>query len=395
MTHKKQCHQQGCAEFNKAICDLKCRINKRSCPDYNRNLILAERDDNGLPLLVLERPCPRSWKDGRSYNEEHYDPAAQEIRCKECPEVQSCRRVLSPKMVTSPFLNEKGQPELQYSEFSGCTVVVAPNYLTFDLKQNNPGAESLYAVQTIQFLLWDNRGCDKREACDVTINYRLMVSDHEGDLCCNERDEVVSADGSEVRWQVLYDTLREGQNGWQVFHLNRPMRIRYIRLHLISSGDEKRRCNIVRLGAYSQPLVGYPYYNYLPHLERVIELPEPLAIGPATPCESQEVVENPITKFPEELRRQIEARRSEKEQLLARSSFPYMEELQIELLKDFAADLDIAIRDLRQHDRRVSRVKQRVYGNTNKIMRKSKFIKWASISVTALGLLIAIIELLR
>lgn len=395
MTNRKLCHQQGCAEFNKAICDLKCSINKRTCPDYNRNLILAERGEQGLPLLVLERPCSRVWDDGTSYNEERYDGSMQTIRCKDCPEVGSCRRILSPKLVTSPFLDARGQSELEYSEFSGCTVVVAPNYLTFDLKQNNPGAESLYAVQTIQFLLWDNRGCDKREACDVKINYRLLVSDYTGDLHCNEADEVVAVDGGEVHWQVLYDTLREGQNGWQVFHLNRPMQIRYIRLHLISSTDEKRRCNIVRLGAYSQPLIGYPYYNYLPHLERTIELPDSFA---GVPCEKEdpsELADNPITKFPEELRRQIDARRAEKEQLLPRSSFRYMEELQIELLKDFAADLDIAIRELKQHDRRVSRVKRRVYGNTNKIMRKSKFIKWASIGVTAFGLLVAIIELLR
>lgn len=392
-SHK--CYQEGCAEFNKAICDLKCSINKRTCPDYNRNLMLAERNDNGLPLFVVERPCPRCWEDGRSYNEEQYDPTIQLIRCKECPEVRNCRRVLSPKMVTSPFLNEKGIPKLEYSEFSGCTTVVAPNYLTFDLKGSNNNDASLYTVQTIQFLIWDNRGCDKREACDIKVGYRLLVSDYAGDLHCNEQDEVVATDGSTVRWQVLYDTLRDGYNGWQVFHLDRPMQIRYIRLHLISSDDEQRRCNIVRLGAYSQPLIGYPYYNYLPVLERTIEVPEmesqqhPTATPPADP------LSNSITKFPEELRRQIELHRSEKEQALAHSSFRYMEELQIELLKDFAADLEIAIKELHQHDKRVSRVKQRVYGNTHKIMQKSKVIKYASISVTLLGLIIALFELLR
>lgn len=398
-------HQSG-AEFNNAVCELRCGTEKRRCADYNRNLLLAERDDRGLPLLVLEPSCPRRWPEdhpygrGRSYNEEQYDDRVDIIRCKECPEVGHCRRILSPKLVTSPLVDERGRYTLNYSEFSGCTTVIAPNTLTFDLRQNSPAAQRLHPVQTIQFLLWDNRGCDKREACDVAVRYRLLVSDFEGDLVCNEQtDELLPADGGAVRWRVLYDTLRESHNGWQVFHLDRPLPIRYIRLHFISSSDECRRCNIVRLGAYSKRLGGYPHYNYLPTLERLIVLP---AADDAKPKEDAKTgkelrptdADDSIAKFPRALLEQIRLHEAQKRRGLGTASYPSLEKIQIRLLADFAKDLEIVIEDLRQHDKHVARVKSDIFRNIRRSLRNADLIKAWSIAMTVIGLLIALYELL-
>lgn len=400
-------HQSG-AEFNNAVCELRCGTGKSRCADYNRNLMLAECDDRGLPLLVLEQPCPRRWPAehpygcGRSYNEEQYDDRVDIIRCKECPEAWQCRRVLSPKIVTSPLVDKQGRYTLNYSEFSGCTTVIAPNTLTFDIRQNNPEAQTLHPVQTIQFLLWDNRGCDKREACDVAIRYRLLVSDFEGDLICNEAGELVPADGGTVRWRVLYDTLRESYNGWQVFHLDRPLAIRYIRLHFISSSDECRRCNIVRLGAYSKRLVGYPYYNYLPTLERRIILPtddgaeqiEETRPKAGAKRSRTSADDDSIVKFPRALLEQIRLHEQQKRSELNRTSYPALEKIQIRLLADFAKDLEIVIKDLHQHDKHVARVKSDIFRNISRSLRNADLIKGWSIAMTVIGLLIALYELL-
>ena len=388
-------------EFNKAICDLICPRDKRDCPDYNHNLMLARRGDEGLPMLVVERPCPRVWPEGtplagRSYNEECYDDTIDVIRCKSCPDRIDCRRILSPKIVTSPRVDDRRRETLNYSEFSGCTTVVAPNALTFDLKQNDPEGTTLHTVQTIQFLLWDNRGCDKREACDVAVRYRLLVSDFEGDLAVDERTErVVATDGRTVRWHVLYDTLRASYNGWQVFHLERPLRIRYIRLWFVGSSDETRRCNIVRLGAYSKRLVGYPFYNYLPTLERSIEAPATLC---ADAAEEEERIEeasmaHSIAKFPEALHAKILEKRLEAEQALEQSPYRELEEIKVELLKDFSTDLEIAIGELRQHDRHVYRVKHKIFRKTTELLRNSDRLKLISILFTVIGLIGALVEI--
>lgn len=400
-------HQQAPAECNKAICDLNCRCDKRSCPDYNRNLMLAERSDAGLPMLLLEQPCPMIWPEGtpfagRACNEERYDPAIDRIRCRECPESAVCRRVLSPKIVTSPLVDEQGNYALDYSEFSGCTTLLAPNYLTFDLKQNDPRGTVLHRVQTIQFLLWDNRGCDKREACDIATRYRLLVSDFDGDLAYDAQGRLAATDGRPVRWHVLYDTLRESYNGWQVFHLEQPVRIRYIRLHFVSSTDESRRCNIVRLGAYSKRLVGYPYYNYLPTLERGLDAPaalrDPAAApeepeGPKGKAAADPATASSIAKFPEALQTKINEKRKEAEEAIARSPYPELEEIKAELLKDFSTDLEIAIGELRQHDRHVYRVKHKIFRRTTDLLHNSARLKFISIVLTVIGVLLALGEL--
>lgn len=409
-------HQQAPAECNKAICDLNCRCDKRSCPDYNRNLMLAERSDAGLPMFLLEQPCPMVWPEGtpfagRSYNEERYDPAIDRIRCRECPERASCRRILSPKIVTSPLVDEQGRYALDYSEFSGCTTLLAPNYLTFDLKQNDPRGTGLHRVQTIQFLLWDNRGCDKREACDIAIRYRLLVSDFDGDLSYDAQGRLAAADGRPVRWHVLFDTLRESYNGWQVFHLEQPVRIRYIRLHFVSSTDESRRCNIVRFGAYSKRLVGYPYYNYLPTLERSLEAPAALRDPAAAPedampgakgeaakakgkATADPATASSIAKFPEALQAKINEKRKEAEEAIVRSPYPELEVIKAELLKDFSTDLEIAIGELQQHDRHVYRVKHKIFRRTTDLLHNSARLKFISIGLTVIGVLLALGELL-
>lgn len=389
-------------EFNKAICDLKCPRDKRECPDYNRNLMHSERSEAGLPLFVVEPSCPKVWPEGtpragRSYNEECYDDTVDVIRCKSCEQRIDCRRVLSPKIVTSPLVDARGRYDLNYSEFSGCTTVVAPNFLTFDLKRNDARGTALPVVRTIQFLLWDNRGCDKREACDVAIRYRLLVSDFAGDLVADEASgRVVPSDGAPIRWHVLFDTLRESYNGWQVFHFEQPVRIRYIRLHVVSSSDEMRRCNIVRLGAYSKKLVGYPFYNYLPTLERTVEAPAALRAetsADGTRTAEDAAMAHSIAKFPEALHAKILEKRREAEAALASSPYPGLEEIKVELLRDFSTDLEIAIGELRQHDRHVYRVKHRIFRKTNDLLRNSNRLKRFSIGATVFGLVIALCEI--
>lgn len=389
------CLQKSSKEFNKAICELKCpREVRGGCRAYNRNLFRTHHMSNEeMPLIILERNCPKLIDDHRPYNEVNYDKAFNFIRCKECAERKRnnhCRYVLSPKISTALISDT-----IRYSEFSGCTTVVAPNNLTFDLKMSNAGEQSLFDVRAIQFLLWDNRGNDKREICDVKVRYRLLVSDYAGDLAADENGEVVPTDkGQTVRWQVLYDTLRSGQNGWQVFHLERTVRIRYIRLHLISSDDEDNRCNIVRLGAYAHELVGYPYYNFLPTLEKQIEVPDEMAVEAAAekPVDEIKGAPNTAAKFPIALQATINDRRNEIVEIYTkrRVKMDTASRVATELMKNLVDDLGIVINDLKLHDRRVEKVTSEIHRKLNRQLR------WQSgLSVISIGLLIlAFIQIL-
>lgn len=392
------CPQKGTTEFNKAICELNCNL-KRSCAAYNRNLIRTERINEELPLVVLEHGCPRLNAASESFNEECYNKASAFIRCKECEQRKlhcHCHYILSPKIVTMPLNDAEGQLALNYSEFSGCTTVIAPNYLTFDLKLNNKGEQALFEVRAIQFLLWDNRGNDKREICDVKIRYRLLVSDYEGDLVCDEMGALHPVkQGDVVRWHTLYDTLREGQNGWQVFHMERSIRIRYIRLHLISSDDEDNRCNIVRLGAYAHDLIGFPYYNFLPTLEKRLDVPDSITDEPPLYAEDRQAAVNDIvTKFPIELRRAVAHRRTQMEAVRETGGLNGAAEALIDQMKDLEDDLDIVIDDLAQHDRRVEQITCKIHRNINRQLRTQNLWSWVSIVLAIVAIVQIVLDIL-
>lgn len=339
------------SELNKAFCH-KCDSYKKgqNCDEYNKV----------LPAKILEPACLKA-----GYNETAYNPNSNRIRCKDCDERGECRRVLSPHMATAPLLDANGHYR-KYSEFSGCTVIHAPNYLTFDL-------QCVQDVQTIQFLLWDNRGNDKDEACDACVHYRLLVSSHATELRYDsETGALAEADGNpaSVRWQVLYDTLRHGYNGWQVFHLDQPLKVRYVRLHLISNSDEHKRCNIVRFGAYRKQLIGFELYQHLPTLVRT------LYTAPSTPNAEEEELKidqnnDTIAKFPKELRNLVQRELSNKRGTQSRKY--------IGLLNNLHNELNIIISELQQHDKRILLAKNEIHKNTHNILSYAGQVMWASI----------------
>ena len=377
-----------CDQRNNAVCDYQCPRNERqNCTKYNRNIILDE-----YKLIVLENPCPRKDVDDHSFNEGCYNPKNSKIRCKTCSQKRTCPFVLSPKMVTSPFVREEDNARhyklRNYSEFSGCTTMHAPGYLTIDIKKNHAESGALFPVQTIQFLLWDNRGCDKREACDVAVRYRLLVSACEHDLVCDETTNRIKNEDS-VQWIVLHDTLRNAYNGWQVFHLKEPIRIRYIRIHFVSSSDEDNRCNIVRIGAYSNLLVGYPYYESLPTLTRTLDVTMPdnktenNAPSDTTAAPVRRETENSIAQFPVNLKMLIN------EQLKAERNSKVSSPELCNSLQNLEKDLDILIKDLYQYDDRISLVKNKIISQTKNIISYSDKITltsflWSVISIVTI-----------
>lgn len=338
------------SELNKAFCH-KCVIYKKvqDCKEYNKV----------LPAKILEPACHKV-----GYNETAYNPDSNSIRCKDCDERSVCRRVLSPYLANAPLLDANGRYR-KYSEFSGCTVVHAPNYLTFDL-------QNVQDVQTIQFLLWDNRGNNKDEACDTCVHYRLLVSSHASDLTYNlETSTLSESDGSpaSVCWQVLYDTLRHGYNGWQVFHLDQPIKVRYVRLHLISNSEENKRCSIVRFGAYRKQLIGFELYQHLPTLVRT------LYTAVSTPNAEEELKidlhDDTIAKFPKELRNLVQQELGNKR---GTQSKKY-----VSLLNNLNNELNIIISELQQHDKRILLAKNEIHKNTHNILSYAGQVMWASI----------------
>lgn len=355
-------------ELSKVICHKQCHGSYGVCTEYNRL----------LPAEVIETACDKKDADGKDFNETDYNPASNRIRCKECPDHPTCRRVLSPHLVNALLLNPNGEYR-KYSEFSGCTVVHAPGYITFDLK-------ALQKVQTLQFLLWDNRGNDKDEACDACIHYRLLVSDYAGDLQSQHGQLLENGEPVSVRWRVLYDTLHHSYNGWQVFHLDQPLSIRYVRIHFVSTSDENRRCNIVRFGAYGKLLIGFELYQHLPTLVRT------LCVAPTSKAIGEETLDvdlnnDTIAKFPKELLRIVQHKLSDDSTEVSTEQFD-------QLLQNLANELNVIISELQQHDQRILLAKNEIHKNTRDILSYAEQVMWTSILwfivSTVIGVLSAI-----
>lgn len=111
-----------------------------------------------------------------------------------------------------------------YTLKKGFCQTLCPNDLTIDL-------ETIYDIGCIRFLLFDNCGCGKRERSSRRYLYRLLTS----------------IDGKS--WNVLFDTCRDGYNGWQEFHFIPRKKMRYIRIHALNN-TRNEYFHIVQLEAY-------------------------------------------------------------------------------------------------------------------------------------------------
>lgn len=341
---------------NFSVCHKYKDLNDCDCDDYNRNIAAGKS--------VLEPEC--------RYSENSFQESKAHLKCYTCDN-KSCDKVLSPKILTSPIKFEKdGHIDLRYSEFSGFTAVIPPGYITIDLEQ-------VREVQTIQFLLWDNLGNGKNEACDVVCRYRLLASDYDGDLKYDEASRnVMPVDGNgSVVWTVLYDTLRHGYNGWQVFNLDRPMHFRYLRLHLLSNSANDMPCNVVRLEAYSRRLVGYRY-RQMPAFEALIETEDSSKAVKSVGRRS--IRYNSFIKFPVELRHLLE------QQIVAARSVGQLQ--LVEKMSLLCSDLRQIIEEMSVYDKRVTQINDRIFKNTNKILQRSNMLKLISIFLGIVGLIL-------
>lgn len=336
-------------------CDSLYDGNGCNCGDYNRNIAA------GKP--VVESECV--------YSETSFNEKTASLKCYTCENNRQCDKVLSPRILTAPIEFDDDRICLRYSEFSGFAAVIPPGYITVDL-------EKVTEVQTIQFLLWDNLGNGKNEACDVVCRYRLLASDYEGDLEYDVQSrDVKPKDGGSVRWTVLYDTLRHGYNGWQVFNLDKPERFRYIRLHMMSNSVADMPCNIVKLEAYSRKLVGYRY-GHIPSFEALIETEDSSKVMKTDGL--QNIKYNSFIIFPKKLHELLgcqieETRRRGQKQLAARMSF----------LKN---DLNRIINDMSVYDRHVMQINDRIFKNTDKILQRSNVLKLVSILIGVISLIL-------
>ncbi len=331
---------------NISVCNHYCsRDEQMQCIHHNHNLALNKS--------ILEEACDQS--------EKQYRKEASFIKCDKahCPNHADCTKVLSPTIALSD------QP-LKYSEFSGYTSVISPNYITIDLHE-------LTDVQVIQFLLWDNRGNDKQEACRREHHYRILISDYAGDLICDSQGNTIpnNNDREGLVWTVLYDSLRTGYHGWQVFNLSEAKKMRYIKLHFLSNSDHKI-CNLVRFEAYAKPLVGHPY-NFLPTFETTI------STNAITVNRKSALHHNPINRFTKEVLNRLEENIKHQQEFgaldLANEIFLFKNELQS------------AIDELDIYESRLSEVKQGIFKNTDKILYRAQIIKYASIALGIIGFL--------
>jgi len=93
-----------------------------------------------------------------------------------------------------------------YTGLEGFAEFAWPGFLTVDLGEQK-------VIKCIRLLLWDGLGTGKGVRDKRQYKYRLLTSkDHK-------------------MWSVIYDTLTEGYNGWQVFNFPEGMSLRYIRIH--------------------------------------------------------------------------------------------------------------------------------------------------------------------
>ena len=130
--------------------------------------------------------------------------------------------------------NEDGSVKLgKYNENVGFHSINNPGWIKYELDKE-------YEISYIRLLLWDNCGDGKKQPSNRTYRYRILYS-----------QDTLSSES--VRWKVLYDTMRNGSNGWQEFYLeDKPAKIRSVMVHCYynSRNDDTQ---IVRVQAFKYP----------------------------------------------------------------------------------------------------------------------------------------------
>lgn len=121
-----------------------------------------------------------------------------------------------------------------YDGEKGFHKISNPGWIIFDLCEAKP-------VSYIRFLLWDNCGSGKKQPSRRKYLYRLLVAGE------------VSGNSKELKWEVVYDTLYNGSNGWQEFFFeSSPKLIRYIKLFFINN-SRNEYTHLVNVQAYKYP----------------------------------------------------------------------------------------------------------------------------------------------
>lgn len=335
--------KEGCKynkEGNVGMCQ-QCRDEKRSeCTYYNRNLALSKR--------VLGEKCPQS--------EETADMRRYRFDCK----YDTCKACINPTQLTDG--NSSGfdgkNYATGYSEFSGFCGVIYPGYITVDLEKEQD-------VSTIQFLLWDNRGNDKKEASKSRYHYRLLYA-----------KEGFGESKESTEWFVVYDMIRGVEPGWQVFHFKKPVRMRYVRIHAISTTSKGWHIfRVVQLEVYRYPLIGYKY-NYLPSFVWTIKDDD-------SGVKANKRVGDyyKLTGFFDIIIKKIEDRR-EKDKEDNHCAL---------MLGMLCAELQQIRHELQQHESYINFQIGNLLGRTNHYLKNGNIIIYISLSLTAISLLLCFI----
>ena len=131
-----------------------------------------------------------------------------------------------------------------YDAEKGFHKISNPGWIIFDLREPKP-------ISYIRFLLWDNCGSGKKQPSRRRYLYRLLIAD---DVSVSE------SNCKELKWEVVYDTLYNGSNGWQEFFFeSSPRQIRYIKLYFINNSRDQYT-HLVNIQAYEYPTL--QLYNY-------------------------------------------------------------------------------------------------------------------------------------
>lgn len=130
--------------------------------------------------------------------------------------------------------NQDGSVKVgMYNEDEGFHPINNPGWIKFEL-------DDVKYISYIRILLWDNCGNGKKQPSNRMYQYRLMYSE----------DSITS---ESARWTVLYDTMRNGSNGWQEFYLeDGPAKIRSIKIHFCHN-SRNSETQVVKVQAYRNP----------------------------------------------------------------------------------------------------------------------------------------------
>ena len=131
-------------------------------------------------------------------------------------------------------LNPDGSVKIDiYTEEVGFHSIANPGWIKFEL-------DGLYEISYIRFLLWDSCGNGKKQPSHRKYQYRLLYSEDSIHL-------------KSARWTVLYDTMRNGSNGWQEFYFrNEPVQIRSIKIQCCNNSRDSAT-QIIKVQAYRYP----------------------------------------------------------------------------------------------------------------------------------------------